>query len=91
MEIMDENLEATLRYLGKKLKDWRESTLNVVKEIFILIMMVNDLEPCPYTKKTYLLTLPLILDKIGDAKYNDQLYKIMLRYTEWVFPKFIIV
>lgn len=90
MEVVDENLEAVLRYVGKKLKDWKESTLKVVNEVFALVTLLNELEPSPYSKRSFLLMLPLLLEKIGDAKYNEAIEKTLLRHVQWVFPKFVV-
>lgn len=60
-------VEATCRYVKAKMKDWKESNINMHKEaINILGACCQSCTDVP--KKAFFVYAPFLTDKIGDVK-----------------------
>ena len=59
------NFEAVLKVLKKAYKDWKESNLNMNKELMAFLASNVD----RITKREFYVILPCILEKISDSKF----------------------
>jgi len=60
-------VEATTRFIKIKMKDWKESNINLQKEA--INILAACCQHCPdVPKKAYFVYAPYLCDKIGDVK-----------------------
>ena len=82
-------MESILVVLKKKFKDWKEGNLNLNKDLFGLFQHILE-ENYKFSKKGYQQLVGLFIEKLGDAKFNDILQKMIEKICLTVLPKFVI-
>ena len=63
-------IEAITRFIKSRMKDWKESNMNIIKEainLFLIIVRSCD----AVNKKAVIVIMPFLSDKIGDIKYSQ--------------------
>ena len=70
------------------MKDWKESNMNMIKESINTFIKFN--ENCPkIPKKAFYLYAPFLAEKMGDSKYQANIFKLMDGATEFCTAKFV--
>lgn len=60
-------VEATCKFIKARMKDWKESNINLMKEsINLLICLTQHCDDVP--KRALVTYAPFLCDKIGDVK-----------------------
>lgn len=81
-------VEATVRYIKSKMKDWKESNINMQKEaINVLGACCKHCEDVP--KKAYYVYAPFLCDKIGDVKMATMVKEVLALIAEFVTAKYV--
>ena len=83
--------EHITRMMKSKLKDWKESNMNLIKEALQFFLSLSKNKEISLAKKSFSLLSGFIVSCIPDTKYNDLCCSIVLSYLEAVSPKFIIM
>ena len=91
VSIMGPYVEHTFKFVQNKLKDWKESNLNVVKETFNFILSVCENEELTLNKRSFNIIVPLISGNLADSKYNEICFRIVSLYVESITPKSVIL
>lgn len=52
-DVMQNHFEDILNFLRFKLKDWKEANLSINKELFSILIYANNLDPKPFTQKSF--------------------------------------
>jgi hypothetical protein len=61
-------IEATCRFIKSKMKDWKESNMNLMKETIATLKVIS--ESCDrIPKRALFVYAPFLTDKIGDVKF----------------------
>lgn len=81
-------VEATARFIKAKMKDWKESNIQMQKEA------VNTLQSCcnncdDIPKRAFFVFAPFVCDKIGDLKLAAIIKDLMAKIAEFVTSKFV--
>lgn len=74
-------IEALARYIKFRMKDWKESNMNLIKEtinLFLTIAKSTD----KVNKKAAIVLMPFLSDKIGDVKYLASVNELLLLFSE---------
>jgi hypothetical protein len=73
-----------------KMKDWKESNMNLIKETIALFTVVS--QSCEkVNKRAVSCLMPFLSDKIGDVKYVNPINELLLNMAELVTPKYIAI
>ena len=81
-------LEATAKFVKAKMKDWKESNINLIKESANTLKAMCD--GCDRVPKRAVITFaPFLCDKIGDMKMTGMVKELMLQLTDFVTAKFV--
>lgn len=81
-------IEATVKFVKSKMKDWKESNLNLIKESVALFLLIS--QNCEkINKRAVACIMPFLCDKIGDVKLVNNISETLLNLSEIVTPKFI--
>lgn len=81
-------IEATARFIKVKLKDWKESNMNIMKEAVETFKKI--IECCDRIPKRALwVYAPFLCDKIGDVKFSSNVKEILTQLAEFVTAKFV--
>ena len=84
-------LEALLVLMRSKLKDWKESNLNLNKEFLSLIQRTLALPSHPFTKKAVLAFSGFVTEKIVEnKKFTETIQEMLSGILECVNPKFVV-
>lgn len=81
-------LEAVVRFTKTKLKDWKESNINLIKEainLFTTIATSTD----TLSKRSAFIMMPFLADKLGDVKTLALVSELLVSLSECVTPKFV--
>lgn len=81
-------LEAVSKFVKAKMKDFKESNINLMKEIvqtYICIATNCD----AINKRTFHVGMQFMVEKIGDIKLSVQIKECMVLAAEKVSPKYI--
>jgi hypothetical protein len=80
-------VEATARFMKAKMKDWKESNMNMIKEtVFTLKTIVDNCERVP--KRALFVCAPFLVDKIGDSKFAA-IKEVLMLLADFVTAKFV--
>ena len=71
LEIVKSNIEAFFCCIRYKLKDWKENNVSIMKALFSIVIKLATFSENVFTLKAFSFLAKLIVDKIGDAKYNE--------------------
>jgi len=91
MSLVAPYLEHIFRYLKAKLKDWKESNLNILKETFSLLITMVKSPEVTLNKRAFSILSPLIAANISDSKYNESCQTIVYAFIEAMNPKAIVL
>jgi cytoskeleton-associated protein 5 len=81
-------LEATARFVKSKMKDWKESNVNLIKEsINVLKSMTESCDRVP--KRALHIYAPFLCDKIGDVKVCTMVKELLMALTDFVTAKYV--
>ena len=81
-------VEATVKFIKARMKDWKESNLNMMKEaIFTFQTIVANCERVP--KRAVVVYMPFLSDKIGDIKMSAAIKELLTDLSQFVSAKFI--
>ena len=83
-------VEATAKFIKAKMKDWKESNLDMMKEaIFTFQAMIAH---CPkIAKRAVAVYAPFLGEKIGDVKMSAAIKELYTEVGEHVTAKFVSV
>jgi len=84
-------IEHIFRYLKAKLKDWKESNLNILKETFSLIVNMVKSKEVTLNKRAFSILSPLIAANIHDSKYTESCQTIVYAFIEAINPKSVVL
>ena len=81
-------LEATAKFVKAKMKDWKESNINLMKCIVsVFNCIVNNSDRV--NKRTIQCGMSFFVDKLGDVKMVASIKEMLIVAAEQVTPKFI--
>lgn len=81
-------IEAVVKFIKLKMKDWKESNINLIKEsINLFLDIAKNCEKI--NKRAVACMMPFVTDKIADAKNMNNVSELMLHLSELVTPKYI--
>jgi hypothetical protein len=81
-------IEALAKFVKMKMKDWKESNINLIKEtIALFIIVASSCEKV--NKRAVSCIMPFLSDKIGDVKLVNNINELLLKLSEIVTPKYI--
>ena len=81
-------LEATARYVKAKMKDWKESNINLMKEAIQTLKCMTD--HCDRVPKRAVFVYSVFLcDKLGDVKVSVAIKELFMTLTDFVTAKFV--
>ncbi|KAM3139866.1 hypothetical protein pb186bvf_008108 [Paramecium bursaria] len=83
--------DAVLYFLKAKLKDWKEANLAINKELFAMLIYANDLDPRPFNKKSFPPLCKLIIEKITETRFKEDIQTIIRGSCESVSPKLVVI
>eukprot|EP01022_Parablepharisma_sp_SALTPOND_P032949 TRINITY_DN878_c0_g1_i1.p1 TRINITY_DN878_c0_g1~~TRINITY_DN878_c0_g1_i1.p1 ORF type:complete len:2064 (+),score=290.39 TRINITY_DN878_c0_g1_i1:8288-14479(+) len=79
--------EALAVWLKSKLKDFKESNINIVKEAFALIQTITS--TIEVTKKFASIVVPGLIEKLGDTKLLDTCQTLLLSISDSATPTYV--
>jgi cytoskeleton-associated protein 5 len=83
-----EILEAVAKFVKAKMKDWKESNINLQKAIVAIFNFIAT--NCErINKRTISCGMSFFVDKIGDVKLSNSIKEMLMNMSELVTPKFI--
>ena len=83
-----ETLEAVSKFIKAKMKDFKESNINLMKEIVNTFSVIA--ENCDaINKRTFHVAMQFFIEKIGDIKMSTSIKEMLLFAAEKVSPKYI--
>jgi cytoskeleton-associated protein 5 len=81
-------LEAIAKFVKAKMKDFKESNINLMKEIIATFSCIA--QNCDaINKRTFQVGMSFFIDKIGDVKMSVAIKEMLIFAAEKVSPKFI--
>jgi len=81
-------IEAIARFMKAKMKDWKESNMNMIKEtINTLKVIVENCERIP--KRALFVCSAFLIDKVGDVKYAANIKEVLMMMADFVTAKFV--
>ncbi len=81
-------VEGLAKFIKTRLKEWKESNLNMIKETIALFTKVS-LSCEKVNKRSVACIMPFLVDKIGDSKYMAGVQELIINLAELVSPKFM--
>ena len=88
MQASGEVVEAVAKYVKMKMKDWKESNINLVKESIVLFTVVS--QHCDkVNKRAVHVVMPFLSDKLGDVKTGASVCELLMSLAELVTPKYV--
>ena len=81
-------IEAVVKFVKSKMKEWKESNINIIKEAIGLFSIIQ--QSCEkVNKRAVWVIMPFLSDKIGDVKHTNNINEILLGLSEIVKPKYV--
>jgi len=81
-------IEALAKFVKMKMKDWKESNINLIKESIALFNIIAS--SCEkVNRRAVACVMPFLSDKIGDVKLLNNINELLLKFSELVTPKYI--
>ena len=80
-------VEALIIFLKKRLKDFKESNIGVMKEAFIVLETITG--NFAVTKKFAFCTVPALVDRMADVKQIDPCINILLSISDSATPTYV--
>ncbi len=81
-------LEAVVRFTKSRLKDWKESNINLIKEAINLFTTIASATE-NLNKRSAFVMMPFLSDKLGDVKTLALTSELLVTLSESVTPKYI--
>lgn len=81
-------IEALAKFIKTKMKDWKVSNINLVKETLQLFLVVAQNSE-KVNRRAVATLMPFLSDKIGDVKTMTPVNEMLILYAELVTPKFV--
>lgn len=81
-------LEAVAQFIKAKMKDWKESNINLQKAIPALFDCIAT-NCTTLNKRVFSCPMSFLVDKIGDVKLCELVKNLLMNATECMGPKFI--
>lgn len=69
-EEIKKHMKLYLIYLKQKLKDFKETNLNLIKEVYSQLLDLTQ-QPDYFHREEYDLVVDFILEKLGDKKFQE--------------------
>lgn len=83
-------VEATAKFIKARMKDWKESNINLMKEsLNTMLCMTQHCENIP--KRAIAVYAPFVCDKIGDIKMAGIIKELLLNASEFCTAKFVSI
>jgi len=80
--------EAVAKFIKAKMKDWKESNINLIKETVAFFgTMAQSCDKI--NKRGVSCAMSFFSEKIGDAKTQNSVHEVLMNLAEIVTPKFI--
>lgn len=89
--LVGQHTECVVRFLKAKFKDWKESNLNIMKELFCLITHLLSTKEVTLTRESFSLLAPLIIGNISDNTYLESCQIIVFAFVQATNPKNILI
>jgi hypothetical protein len=81
-------IEGVVRFVKMKMKDWKESNINLIKESIALFTVIAT--TCDRLgKRSVYVMMPYLSDKLGDVKQVNTVSELLLSLSEVVTPKYV--
>ena len=80
-------IEASAKFVKAKMKDWKESNINLQKGIVALYQCYATLDHVG--KRTVAAVMSFFVDKLGDVKLVNLIKPVLMDLAELVTPKFV--
>ena len=81
-------IEALAKFVKMKMKDWKESNINLMKESINLFKVVA--QNCEkVNKRAVACYMPFLSDKLSDVKLAASICELLTLLSELVTPKYI--
>lgn len=88
MQPAQDVIEALAKFIKIKMKDWKESNINLIKETIALFNIVAS--SCEkVNRRAVACLMPFLSDKLGDVKHVNFINEMLLKFSELVTPKYI--
>ncbi|KAI9908622.1 hypothetical protein PsorP6_002998 [Peronosclerospora sorghi] len=81
-------IEALTLYLGKHVKDFKDSNINVLKSAFEAVGTFAATATGPFPRSVVCRVVPRACDKIGDKKANKAVHDLILSLCEATSPSY---
>lgn len=81
-------IEGVVKFTKMKMKDWKESNINLIKESIALFTVIA--QNCDkLSKRSVWVMMPFLSDKLGDVKVLNSVSELILSLSEVVTPKYV--
>jgi hypothetical protein len=80
-------LEAVARFIKAKMKEWKESNINLQKAIPALFDCIAT-NCTSMNKRVFTTPMSFLVEKIGDVKLSEMIKNLLMNVTECLGPKF---
>jgi len=77
-----------VKFVKGKLKDWKESNVNLVKEAIALFTVIG-VNADKINKRSVQCMMPFLSDKVGDVKVCASVHELLMALSEQVGPKYV--
>lgn len=81
-------LEAVVKYTRDRTKQWKESNINIIKEVIALFGVITQ-QTEKFNKRSVQVMMNFLTDKLGDVKFAVSIGEVIMAASEVVTPKFI--
>ena len=85
-----DSLELFLVIFKKNTKDFKDSNLQLNKALFGFLLFVEGLNPKPFNRKSMGPLCKFLVERMGDAKFKDDIWRILEACCTCVMPQYIV-
>ena len=84
-------LEAFLVVLRHRLKDWKESNINIIKQVYTMLTIISESPKPIFSKRILTTVIPLFIEKMAEGnKYSELLWGFIMKILAYTSPKFLL-
>lgn len=84
-------LEAFLVLLRQRLKDWKESNINIIKQLYTMLTILSESPKPLFSKRILTNIIPLFIERMGEGnKYSELLWGFTVKILAYTNPKFLL-
>ncbi|GLD92225.1 hypothetical protein PINS_up000758 [Pythium insidiosum] len=83
-------IEAMTVFLGKQVKDFKDSNINVLKSAFQAVGTFAESAATKFPRGVVCAVVPAAADKIGDRKAAETIRNMMLQFCEATSPSYVL-